>query len=148
MRRRRTAPLRPWPNGAGRYPSSQAASIAQQQVQPDPDERPTEQLGEVRIARRVLRTVVEQAALSVAGVVRLAKLRSGRPPLFGRALPRHGVSLAVHGHVVAVDLYLIVAPGTGMVEVGAAVQESVAAAIAYILGMGVGEINVYIQDVA
>jgi uncharacterized alkaline shock family protein YloU len=92
--------------------------------------------------------VVEQAALSVDGVVRLAKLRSGWPQLFGRPLPRHGVSLMVRSHTVAVDLYLIVAPGAGMVEVGAAVQEAVGAAISHILGMGVGEINVYIQDVA
>jgi len=125
-----------------------AAVTAQQSAPPDADDLAAEQLGEVRIARRVLRTVVEQAVLSVPGVMRLAKLRSARLHLFGRPLPRHGVTLVVRGNTVAVDLYLIVAPGAGMVEVGAAAQEAVGAAISHILGMVVGAINVYIQDVA
>jgi uncharacterized alkaline shock family protein YloU len=113
-----------------------------------PDDTPLDQLGSVRIARRVLRTVVEQAALAVPGVARMATMKSGWPRRLGRPLPQHGVGLAVREDVVAVDLYLIVAPGANMVEVGSGVQEAAGAAIERILGMDVGEINVYIQDVA
>lgn len=107
-----------------------------------------EHIGAVRIARRVLRTVVEQAALGVHGVTRTATVRNGWPHLLGRPLPQHGVSLAVHGETVSIDIYLIVDPGVSMVDVGTHVQEAVGAAVEHILGMGVSEINVYIQDVA
>lgn len=113
-----------------------------------PDDTPLDQLGSVRIARRVLRTVVEQAALGVQGVAHMAAMKSGWPRRLGRPLPQHGVGLAVREGVVAVDLYLIVTPGANMVDVGSGVQEAVGAAIERILGMDVGEINVYIQDVA
>ncbi len=111
-------------------------------------QQPIEQLGSVRIARRVLRTVVEQAALGVRGVTRMATVRNGWPHLLGRPLPQHGISLAVHGETVSIDIYLIVDPGVSMVDVGTQVQEAVGAAVEHILGMGVTEINVYIQDVA
>ena len=107
-----------------------------------------EELGSVRIARRVLRTVVEQATLGVRGVTRMAGLRNEWPHLLGRPLPQHGVSLTIRDNTVAVDVYLIVQPDTSIVDVGIAVQEAVTTAVEHILGMGVGEVNVYIQDVA
>jgi uncharacterized alkaline shock family protein YloU len=106
------------------------------------------QLGRVRIAPAVLRTVIEQAALRMQGVARMAGLGDHLSQYVGRALPRHGVGLTVKGEVVDVDLYLIVEPWAHLVEVGAAVQESVGAAIEHILGMRARTINVYIQDVA
>jgi uncharacterized alkaline shock family protein YloU len=105
-------------------------------------------LGSVRIARRVLRTVVEEAALSIPGVARLASGVSQWPQLLGRPLPRHGVGLTLHGDVATVDVYVITEPGANMVQIGSAVQEAVGAAVEHILGLRVGEINVYIQDVA
>jgi uncharacterized alkaline shock family protein YloU len=106
------------------------------------------QLGTVRIAPAVLRTVIEQAALRIQGVARMATLSDHLSQYVGRALPRHGVGLTVRGEVVDVDLYLIVEPWAHLVEVGAAAQESVGAAIEHILGMRARTINVYIQDVA
>ncbi|WIG60208.1 MAG: hypothetical protein OJF49_002956 [Ktedonobacterales bacterium] len=107
-----------------------------------------EQLGTVRIARRVLRTVVEQAALHVDGVARMTTLRDDWPRMLGRPLPQHGVGLALRGDVVTIDLYVVIRPGANMVTVGAAVQEAVAAAVEHILGMSAGDVNVFIQDVA
>ena len=72
----------------------------------------------------------------------------GWPHLLGRPLPQHGISLALHGETVSIEIYLIVEPGVSMVDVGTHVQEAVGAAVEHILGMGVTEINVYIQDVA
>jgi uncharacterized alkaline shock family protein YloU len=107
-----------------------------------------ENLGSVRIARRVLRTVIEEAALSVQGVARLAMNVSQWPHLIGRSLPVRGVALVVHADVVAIDLYLIAQPDVNLVAVGAAVQEAVGGAVDHILGMHASEINVYVQDVA
>lgn len=130
----------------GHVPSSppQRASAAETPQ----EEPPREQLGAVRIARRVLRTVVEQAALGVPGVARMAGGGAGWPSPFGRPTPHHGVGLEVHGEQVTIDLYLIVERGAHMIEVGMAAQEAVGAAVEHILGMGVGEINVYVRDVA
>jgi uncharacterized alkaline shock family protein YloU len=105
-------------------------------------------LGAVRIAPRVLRTVVEEAALRVPGVAHTARMSGNLPQLLGRALPHHGVGLSVHGDTINVDLYLVVEPSANMLDVGAAVQEAVSAAVEHILGMRARQINVYIQDVA
>lgn len=109
---------------------------------------PEQNLGSVRIARRVLRTVIQEAALSVEGVARLAMNVSQWPHLIGRSLPLHGVALVVHDDVVSVDLYLIAQPDVNLVAVGVAVQEAVGQAVDHILGMRANEINVYVQDVA
>lgn len=105
-------------------------------------------LGSVRIARRVLRTVIEEAALTVQGVARLAMNVSQWPHLIGRSLPLHGVALVVHDDVVSIDVYLIAQPDVNLVSVGVAVQEAVGQAVDHILGMHANEINVYVQDVA
>ena len=110
--------------------------------------RQGEELGAVNIARRVLRTVVLQAALDVPGVTRMADLRAEWSRLLGRPLPQQGVGLTVRGNVVAVELYLVIEPGVSIVDVGTEVQKAVGAAVEHILGMGVSEVNVYIQDVA
>ena len=114
----------------------------------DVPEPMAQHLGSVRIARRVLRTVIEEAALSVQGVTRLAMNVSQWPHLIGRSLPIHGVALAVRDDVVAIDLYLIADPDVNLVAVGVAVQEAVGQAVDHILGMRASEINVYVQDVA
>lgn len=138
-----------WPNGTSKLSAaSQSAPLAISGGRAEPLDEPVEQLGAVRIARRVLRTVVRQAALSVPGVTRTATMRNGWPQFFGKPLPQHGVSLSVHGDVVAIDLFVITEPGARMVDVGTQVQEAVGAAVEHILGMRVSEINVYIQDVA
>ena len=149
--------MQTWPNGTERL--SPRLGVAAGAMEPSGrrgewdsandsgGEEHVEQLGSVRISRRVLRTVVEQAALRVAGVARMASAPVGWQQ-WGRSRPQHGVSLAVHSNTVAVDLYVIVEPGSSMVKVGTEVQEAVGAAVEHILGMGVSEINVYIQDVA
>jgi uncharacterized alkaline shock family protein YloU len=108
----------------------------------------SENLGSVRIARRVLRTVIEEAALSVQGVARLAMNVSQWPHLIGRSLPIHGVALVMRDDVLFIDLYLIAQPDVNLIGVGAAVQEAVGQAVDHILGMRASEINVYVQDVA
>jgi uncharacterized alkaline shock family protein YloU len=108
-----------------------------------------EGVGRVRIARRVLRTVVREAAISVPGV---ARVESDAAVAWAAGLrrprPAEGVGLSVHRDVVGIDLYLVVEFGVNMVVVGEAVQASVAAAIEHIVGMTVSEVNVFIRDVA
>lgn len=116
-------------------------------VQITPLREQEEQLGTVRISRRVLHTVVKQAALRVPGIAHMARVSDGWWQLLGRSIPRHGIRLVVHGNAVAVDLYLVIEPGASMVDAGTGVQEAVGAAVEHILGMEATEINVFIQDV-
>ncbi|HLY32299.1 MAG TPA: Asp23/Gls24 family envelope stress response protein [Ktedonobacterales bacterium] len=110
-----------------------------------PDAR---QPGSVRIARRVMRTVIEEATLRTPGVARLAEVSPHWPQALGRPFPRHGIGLIVHGEQVIVDIYLVVRPDANMVTVGSATQEAVCAAIERLLGLSVRFVNVFIQDVA
>jgi uncharacterized alkaline shock family protein YloU len=107
-----------------------------------------ETLGVVRIAPQVLSTIVTNAALEISGVVRMAQSQDPWVRWLGREVPRQGVSLAVRENSVSADLYLVVESGVDIVNVGAAVQEEVAAALEHIVGMQVREVNIYIQDVA
>ncbi|HEY7835469.1 MAG TPA: Asp23/Gls24 family envelope stress response protein [Ktedonobacterales bacterium] len=118
------------------------------QAEADLDAPAEGQPGRVRIARRALRTVVREAALSIPGVVRLRERASGWTAYLGRPLPREGIALVTRGGQLGVDLYLVVAPGMNLLTLGEAVQEAVGAAIEQIVGIAVSAINVYIQDVA
>ena len=132
-------------NGA---PDGQASAEPVEAQQLSAADSVSENLGSVRIARRVLRTVIEEATLSVQGVARLAMNVSQWPHLIGRSLPIHGVALVVRDDVVSIDLYLIAQPDVNLIGVGVAVQEAVGQAVDHILGMQASEINVYVQDVA
>jgi len=108
----------------------------------------TESLGVVRVARQVLLTIVTHTVLQIPGVTRMAQPGDSWSRLLAREIPRQGVALTVKDNVVSVDLYLVLAAGVNIVEVGTAVQEEVAAALEEIVGMQVHEVNVYVQDVA
>ncbi len=108
----------------------------------------TEQLGAVRVARQVLATIIEMAALKVPGVVGLARVGGHVARFFDRAAPEQGIALTMNDQEVRADLYLVVAAGSNMVQVATAVQDAVGAAIEHMVGLTVKEINVYIQDVA
>lgn len=133
------------PNGGARQASAAPAGSRRQT-----DDAPmgeANQPGSVRIARRVLRSVVADAALSAPGVAELGGIGARWPQVLGRPFPLHGVGLLVHDTTVIIDLYLVVRPGANIVEVGSAVQEAVGLAVDRLLGMTVGAVNVFIQDV-
>lgn len=108
----------------------------------------TESLGVVRIARQVLTTIVINAALQIPDVIRMAHVSDQWTRFLGREIPKQGVALTVKDNTVSADLYIVVAPGVNIVDLGTAVQEEVASAIEHMVGMQVREVNVYIQDVA
>ena len=108
----------------------------------------TESLGVVRVARQVLLTIVTYTALQIPGVTRMAHIGDSWSRFLNREIPRQGVTLTVKDNIVSVDLYLVLAAGVNIVEVGTAVQEEVASALEEIVGMQVHEVNVYVQDVA
>ena len=108
----------------------------------------TEQLGVVRIARQVLSAIVINSALQIPGVTRVAQTNDQWSRFLNREVPHQGIALTIKENTVSADLYLVVAAGVNIVEVGTAVQEEVASSLEEMVGMQVREINVYIQDVA
>ncbi|HEY7974902.1 MAG TPA: Asp23/Gls24 family envelope stress response protein [Ktedonobacterales bacterium] len=113
------------------------------------DERDVEgfSIGSVRIARRVLRTVIEEAAISVKGVAAVAHDVAPLPAALGHPAPWRGIGIATHDNDVTVDLYLVAEQGVNLARAGAGAQEAVATAIEGLLGMRVAAVNVYVQDV-
>lgn len=101
--------------------------------------------GSVHIAHHVLATIVELTALGTPGVAtlhrqsRLATLRGG-----GRA---QGVRLTLADGGVQASVSIVVEPNANLLDVGRAVQRSVARALRDIAGMEVREVNIYIQDI-
>ncbi len=108
----------------------------------------TEQLGVVRIARQVLSAIVVNSALQIPGVTRVAQSNDQWSRFLNREVPKQGIALTIKENTVSADLYLVVATGVNIVEVGTAVQQEVASSLEEMVGMQVREINVYIQDVA
>jgi uncharacterized alkaline shock family protein YloU len=107
----------------------------------------TEAAGAIRIAPEVLATIVNLTAMSVPGIVAMAEAPRGG--LLDRMQPdaTRGVHVSVRDNMVQADLYVVVAHGANMVAVGNRVQNAVAQAIHEMLGMGVRNINVYIQGI-
>ena len=107
----------------------------------------TEQVGAIRIAPEVLATIVNLTAMSVPGIVAMAPAPRGR--LLDRNQPdaTRGVHVSVRENIVHADLYVVVAHGANMVRIGNELQRDVARAVHEMLGMGVGNINVYIQGI-
>src|SRR2546428_14155684 len=89
----------------------------------------TESLGVVRVARQVLSTIVINAALQTAGVVRMARVGDQKSRFLGKELPKQGVASTIKENTVSAHLYIVVASGVKIVEVGSDVQEEVASGI-------------------
>lgn len=104
--------------------------------------------GSVTIAPQVLIAVISQTIRAVPGVARLGYVpRPTIGHLLGHGYSEHGVAVQVMRDGVHADCYLVAAPDTNLLELGMAVQVTVAAAIRELVGMAVDEVNVYVQDV-
>ena len=102
--------------------------------------------GSVTVAPNVLVRLVNLAIREVPGVARLGGVPYARAGLRG-GKNSAGVVAQIAADGVSVDCYLIAQIGTNLLELGIAVQATVAAVIQELAGMSVREVNVYIQDV-
>lgn len=100
--------------------------------------------GSVTIAPQVLTTVISQTARAVPGVARLGHVPRVR---LGPVANDEGVFIQVTHNAVRANCYLVATPDINLLELGMAVQATVAAAIRELVGMTVDEVNVYVQDV-
>jgi len=98
--------------------------------------------GNVVVAPNVLVRLVSLAIHEVPGVARLGSAPRARGGISGA-----GVLTQISAEGVGIDCYLIAQADTNLLELGVAVQATVAAVIQDLAGMTVREVNVYIQDV-
>lgn len=102
-------------------------------------------LGTVAISPAVLSTIARMAALSVPGVVRMSPIGVDRLLSPRRA---DGVKVQLVDETVVLDLYLVAATDTNLLQLSREIQSKVTRAIHDIVGMPVQEVNVHILDVA
>jgi uncharacterized alkaline shock family protein YloU len=106
----------------------------------------TTAIGSVIVAPNVLVRLVSMAVREVPGVARLGSTPGMRATLRG-GKQAAGVVTQIGADGVSADCYLIARADTNLLELGIAVQATVAAVIQELAGMAVQEVNVYIQDV-
>ncbi|MHB1415554.1 MAG: Asp23/Gls24 family envelope stress response protein [Chloroflexota bacterium] len=107
-----------------------------------------ENLGSVRVSPSVLAAIARLTTLDVPGVSRMSNgLVGGMSRLIGRENQAAGVKLQVTEGVVTVDLHVVIKSGFNMLDVGTRIQEDVNMALSKMVGMPVGDINIYVEDV-
>jgi uncharacterized alkaline shock family protein YloU len=108
-------------------------------------------LGRVLIAPAVLAQIVERSTLRVPGVAAMCSRHPRFDRLRGRALGEHGPPSGVHVRVadetVSAEIAIIAHADANILELGHRVQQEVTEALELMVGMAVGAINVYVDDV-
>jgi uncharacterized alkaline shock family protein YloU len=102
--------------------------------------------GKTTVAPEVLLNIARLTTLDIRGVSRMGNIPSG----FNRLLKRgygEGVRLDIKNDVVYADLHVILQADVNIREVSRQIQRSVNRAIAEMVGMRVGRVNVHIEDI-
>lgn len=105
-------------------------------------------LGNIKIADDVVKTIAAKATEDVEGVYKLA---GGVADEFGKILGKkrgiNGVKVEVGEKECSIDTFIIVKHGYPISEVAKKVQESVLEAVSSLTALKVIEVNVFVQDV-
>ncbi len=110
----------------------------------DQDTRPP---GKTTVAPEVLIEIARMAALKVKGVSAMAPVSGGVNRLFRRGIV-DGVRITIENDIVYADLYIILENNVNIRNVSRTVQKKVTRAITEMVGMGVAEVNINIENIA
>jgi uncharacterized alkaline shock family protein YloU len=102
--------------------------------------------GKTTIAPEVLLTIARLNALSVPGVSQLSTAPGDVNQFLTRGT-NEGVKISVDNGVVYVEIYVILKSNNNVRDVSHAIQAKVSRAIAEMVGMEVGKVNIHIEDV-
>lgn len=103
--------------------------------------------GRTTIAPNVLVTIAKSAALQVDGVSRLTQIPGGVNNIFKRG-QNDGVRLEIkEDQRVYADIYAVLTDKVNVRNTSKKIQQSVERAISQMVGLEVGTINVYIEDI-
>ncbi len=106
------------------------------------------ELGNIKIADDVVKTITAKATLDVPGVYKLSGgVADEVSKMLGKKRPTNGVKVEVGERECSVEVYVIVEYGYLISDVAQKIQQSVLNAITTMTGLKVVEINVFVQDI-
>ena len=106
------------------------------------------ELGNIRIADDVVKTIAAKAAADVEGVYKLAGgVVDEVSKILGKKRPTNGVKVEVGEVECNIEIYIIVKYGYKIPEVAEEVQKNVLEEVSRLSGLKVVEVNVYVQNV-
>ena len=103
--------------------------------------------GKTTIATDVLLNIATLTTLSVDGVARMSVSAGGVNRIIHPGQYENGVKVQIENNSVNVDLHVIINKDVNIRQVSRTIQKEVARAISEMVGMDVGKINVYIEDI-
>ena len=106
------------------------------------------ELGNIRIADDVVKTIAAKAAADVEGVYKLAGgVVDEVSKILGKKRPTNGVKVEVGEVECNIEIYIVVKYGYKIPEVAEEVQKNVLEEVSRLSGLKVVEVNVYVQHV-
>ena len=106
------------------------------------------ELGNIRIADDVVKTIAAKAAVDVEGVYKLAGgVVDEVSKMLGKKRPTNGVKVEVGEVECSIEVYLVIKYGYKIPEVAEEVQKAVLEEVSKLTGLKVVEVNVYVQNV-
>ena len=106
------------------------------------------ELGNIRIADEVVKTIAAKAAGDVEGVYKLAGgVVDEVSKMLGKKRPTNGVKVEVGEVECSIEVYLVIKYGYKIPEVAEEVQKAVLEEVSNLTGLKVVEVNVYVQNV-
>ena len=106
------------------------------------------ELGNIRIADDVVKTIAAKAAVDVEGVYKLAGgVVDEVSQMLGQKRPTNGVKVEVGEVECSIEVYLVIKYGYKIPEVAEEVQKAVLEEVSNLTGLKVVEVNVYVQNV-
>ena len=106
------------------------------------------ELGNIRIADDVVKTIAAKAAADVEGVYKLAGgVVDEVSKMLGKKRPTNGVKVEVGEVECSIEVYLVIKYGYKIPEVAEEVQKAVLEEVSNLTGLKVVEVNVYVQNV-
>jgi uncharacterized alkaline shock family protein YloU len=110
----------------------------------------TTENGKIDLSDQAIAVIAGSAALDCYGLVGMAsrkQLKDGIAELLGRENLARGVEVRHEGDQTHLDLYTIVSYGTKISEVAHNIQTKVKYVLEDVVGLSVGQINIYVQGV-
>ena len=106
------------------------------------------ELGNIRIADDVVKTIAAKAAADVEGVYKLAGgVVDEVSKILGKKRPTNGINVEVGEVECSIEVYLVIKYGYRIPEVAEEVQKAVLEEVSKLSGLKVVEVNVYVQNV-
>lgn len=104
------------------------------------------EIGKTTVSSEVLNKIARLTTLSVKGVSRMSNCRNGLANLV-TAEECKGVKVKVKDGLVFVDIFVILISDMNVRDISREIQSRVARAIAEMIGLDVGGVNVHIMDI-